>query len=81
MEKPKYPTRGWLQGLVEGSATLDETNEAIQGFITHAEDRGWQEGYKVATGYGHEVNRKGSLTGLNNFSEYSDKDKDGGAEK
>jgi len=47
MEKPKYPIRGWLQGLVEGSATLNETNEAIQGFITHAEDRGWKEGFNV----------------------------------
>ena len=71
----QYPIRGWLQGLVEGSATLDETEQVVKDFLAHAKYQGWQEGYKVATGYGHEANRKGSLAGR----EYLDKEKIGGA--
>lgn len=42
-----YPVRGWLHGLTEGSATLNEVEEVINGFIKHAEDRGWKEGMRL----------------------------------
>lgn len=32
----KYPIRGWLQGLIEGSATLDEVEEIVLDFIEDA---------------------------------------------
>lgn len=40
----KYPIRGWLQGLVEGSATLDEVEEVINKFLKEAKDLGRGEG-------------------------------------
>jgi len=44
--KKVYPIRGWLHGLVEGSATLDEVDEVITKFLKDANDLGRYEGRK-----------------------------------
>ncbi|MDP4159803.1 MAG: hypothetical protein Q8911_08585 [Bacillota bacterium] len=39
-----FPVRGWLNGLIEGSATIDETEETINSFIELAAKKGYSEG-------------------------------------
>ena len=46
-DKPSYPVRGFLHSLLEGSTDIEEAEEAILGFIAHAQDRAWKEGVRV----------------------------------
>jgi hypothetical protein len=39
-----YPVRGILQGFKEGSFTLDESEELINGFINAAMEKGYSHG-------------------------------------
>ena len=48
-EPAKYPVRGWLHSLLEGSTNIEEAEEAINGFIEHAQDRAWREGVRIGT--------------------------------
>lgn len=47
--KPTYPVRGFLHSLLEGSTDIEEAEEAINGFIAHAQDRAWKERVRVGT--------------------------------
>lgn len=49
MKTPTYPVRGFLHSLLEGSTDIEEAEEAILGFIAHAQDRAWREGVRVGT--------------------------------
>jgi hypothetical protein len=48
-EPAKYPVRGWLHSLLEGLTNIEEAEEAINGFIEHAQDRAWREGVRIGT--------------------------------
>jgi|GEM_PF-4817660 len=47
--KPTYPVRGFLHSLIEGSTDIEEAEEVILGFIDHAQERAWKEGFRVGT--------------------------------
>lgn len=44
MNETAYPVRGILQGFREGSFTLDESEELINGFINAAMEKGYSHG-------------------------------------